>query len=171
VLKLSSLPYLLQDPTGTDFFTVSIGTIYVIEWSTALPASLTVLIVFFRAMKMKIALRKLISQYTCIFTHSVQVQTGLNENQTYLNLCHIYAQSNTYSCSSYAYSDHPNNQILIPHPISFPFLRIVTSMLNPTHIRTFRNIGSSFLHPISHPSLRIIVLLSFPLYFDPSTPS
>jgi len=51
MLMLSSLPYLLQDPTGIDFFTVNIGTIYVIEWSTALPTSLTVLIVFFRAMK------------------------------------------------------------------------------------------------------------------------
>jgi len=53
MLMLSSLPYLQQDPTGIDLFTVNIGTIYVIEWSTALPASLTVLIVFFRAIEMK----------------------------------------------------------------------------------------------------------------------
>ena len=47
------LSYLLQDPTSIDLFTVNIETIYVIEGSTALPASLTDLIVFFRAMKMK----------------------------------------------------------------------------------------------------------------------
>jgi len=39
----------------------------------------------------------------------------------------------------------------------------------PTHIQIIQNIGSYFLHPISLPSLRIIVLLSFPLYFDPSS--
>jgi len=47
----------------------------------------------------------------------------------------------------------------------------VTSMLHPTHIQTFRTIGSCILHLISLLFLRIIVLLSFPLYFDPSTPS
>ena len=53
MLMLSSVPYLLQDLTGIDLFTVNIRTIYVIEWSTALPTSLTVLIVFFRVMKTK----------------------------------------------------------------------------------------------------------------------
>jgi len=46
MLMLLSLPYLLQDPTGIDLFTVNIGIIYVIEWSTALPASLTVDCIF-----------------------------------------------------------------------------------------------------------------------------
>ena len=47
------LSYLLPDPTSIDLFTVNIETIYVIEGPTALPASLTDLIVFFRAVKMK----------------------------------------------------------------------------------------------------------------------
>ena len=83
MLMLSSLPYLLQDPTGIDLFTVNIRIIYVIEWSTGLHASLTVLIVFFRAVKMKKeenCIEKIDQPVTCIFTGSVQVQNGMNQN-------------------------------------------------------------------------------------------
>jgi len=47
------LSYLLQDPTSIDLFIVNMEIIYVIKGSTALPASLTDLIVFFRTVKMK----------------------------------------------------------------------------------------------------------------------